>query len=52
MRKHESYTSYYPKSRLSLYLSKGLFWVMLDVVSAAFMALFIWGFFWFLSILA
>ena len=52
MRKHESYHTYYTRSRFSVYLSKGMFWVLLDVVSAAFMALFIWGFFWFLSILA
>lgn len=51
MKKHESYTTYYPQSRLSLYLSKGLFWVALDILGAAFMALAIWAFFFFLSIL-
>jgi len=51
MRKHESYTSYYPKSRLSIYLSKGLFWVLLDVVSAFIVAGLVWGLFLLLSIL-
>lgn len=51
MRKHESYHTYYPESRLSLYLSKGLIWVALDVLSAFVVVLLVLGFFSFLSIL-
>ena len=51
MKKHESYTAYYPQSWFSVYLSKGAWLVLLDIIGAAFMALAIWAFFFFLSIL-
>ena len=51
MKKHESYYAYYPKTGFRVYLSKGLFWVVLDILGASFIALAIWAFFFFLSIL-
>ena len=51
MKKHESYTAYYPQSWLSIYLSKGAWLIALDILGASFMALAIWAFFFFLSIL-
>ena len=51
MRKHESYTTYYPQSWFSIYLSKGAWLIALDILGAGFMVLFILGFFSFLSIL-
>lgn len=51
MKKHESYTTYYPQSGFACYLSKGAWLVLLDIIGAAFMAFSIWAFFFFLSIL-
>jgi len=51
MRKHESYHTYYPQSGFACYLSKGAWLVLLDILGASFMALAIWAFFFFLSIL-